>query len=519
MTAQQLKNSILQMAVQGKLVPQDPNDESASVLLERIRVEKERLIREKKIKREKNPSVIFRGPDNTPYEQIGDTVTPLEVPFEIPESWEWVRLGSISTYAETRQKVNATNADPLIWGLDLEDIEKGGRLIERKTVGERKAIGDKTVFAKGDILYSKLRPYLLKTLVAPDNGICSPEIVPFRVYGGINPEYIVHYLKSPCVDNLINSITYGVKMPRVGTETMTSLLVPVPPLGEQHRIVEKIEELLPTLEKYGDKESELSHLSNTFPEALKKSILQQAVQGKLVPQDPAEEPAAVLLKRIRSEKQRLVKEGKIKKDKHESVIFRRDNSHYELVDGVERCIDEELPFEIPESWGWTRASFLGTMIRGKGIKRTETTESGMPCIRYGEIYTSYDMAFEDVISFIPPSLDKSCPHFTSGDVVFTLTGENKVDIAKAAAFLGSGQVAAGGDLAFWTAHGMNPLYLVYYMACPYCIELKRRTATGDIIVHISTTKVGNFLVPVPPLSEQHRIVAQIEELLPLIQSI
>ena len=519
MTAQQLKNSILQMAVQGRLVPQDPNDEPASVLLERIRAEKERLIREKKIKREKNPSVIFRGPDNTPYEQIGDTVTPLEVPFEIPESWEWVRLGSISTYAETRQKVNATNADPLIWGLDLEDIEKGGRLIERKTVGERKAIGDKTVFAKGDILYSKLRPYLLKTLVAPDNGICSPEIVPFRVYGGINPEYIVHYLKSPCVDNLINSITYGVKMPRVGTETMTSLLVPVPPLGEQHRIVEKIEELLPTLEKYGDKESELSHLSNTFPEALKKSILQQAVQGKLVPQDPAEEPAAVLLKRIRSEKQRLVKEGKIKKDKHESVIFRRDNSHYELVDGVERCIDEELPFEIPESWVWTRASFLGTMIRGKGIKRTETTESGMPCIRYGEIYTSYDMAFEDVISFIPPSLDKSCPHFTSGDVVFTLTGENKVDIAKAAAFLGSGQVAAGGDLAFWTAHGMNPLYLVYYMACPYCIELKRRTATGDIIVHISTTKVGNFLVPVPPLSEQHRIVAQIEELLPLIQSI
>ena len=466
-----------------------------------------------------NKRYISCGPDNTPYEQIGDTVTPLEVPFEIPESWEWVRLGSISTYAETRQKVNATNADPLIWGLDLEDIEKGGRLIERKTVGERKAIGDKTVFAKGDILYSKLRPYLLKTLVAPDNGICSPEIVPFRVYGGINPEYIVHYLKSPCVDNLINSITYGVKMPRVGTETMTSLLVPVPPLGEQHRIVEKIEELLPTLEKYGDKESELSHLSNTFPEALKKSILQQAVQGKLVPQDPAEEPAAVLLKRIRSEKQRLVKEGKIKKDKHESVIFRRDNSHYELVDGVERCIDEELPFEIPESWGWTRASFLGTMIRGKGIKRTETTESGMPCIRYGEIYTSYDMAFEDVISFIPPSLDKSCPHFTSGDVVFTLTGENKVDIAKAAAFLGSGQVAAGGDLAFWTAHGMNPLYLVYYMACPYCIELKRRTATGDIIVHISTTKVGNFLVPVPPLSEQHRIVAKIEELLPLIQSI
>ncbi len=154
-----------------------------------------------------------------------------EVPFDIPDSWEWVRLGTISSYAETKQKINATSAGPSIWGLDLEDIEKGGRLLEHKTVGERKAVGDKTVFAKGDILYSKLRPYLLKILVAPDDGICTPEIVPFRVYGGINPNYIVNYLKSPYVDNLINSITYGVKMPRVGTETMTTLLVPIPPPG------------------------------------------------------------------------------------------------------------------------------------------------------------------------------------------------------------------------------------------------------------------------------------------------
>uniref|UniRef100_UPI0025A1918C restriction endonuclease subunit S n=1 Tax=Duncaniella muris TaxID=2094150 RepID=UPI0025A1918C len=160
----------------------------------------------------------------------------------------------------------------------------------------------------------------------------------------------------------------------------------------------------------------------------------------------------------------------------------------------------------------TRASSLGIMIRGKGIKRNETAKSGMPCIRYGEIYTSYDIAFEDTKSFISPALDKNCLHFSSGDIIFTLTGENKVDIAKAIAFLGNGQVAAGGDLAFWTAHGVNPLYLVYFMACPYCIELKRRTATGDIIVHISTTKIGNFLVPIPPLAEQNRIVAKIEEL-------
>ena len=521
MTAQQLKNSILQMAVQGKLVPQDPNDEPASVLLERIRAEKERLIKEKKIKREKNPSVIFKGADNTPYEKIGDEVRSLadEVPFDIPDSWEWVRLGNISSYAETKQKVNATSADPSIWGLDLEDIEKGGRLLEYKTVGERKAVGDKTVFTKGDILYSKLRPYLLKILVAPDDGICTPENVPFRVYGGIDPSYIVNYLKSPYVDNLINSITYGVKMPRVGTETMTSLLVPIPPLEEQRRIVEKIDEVASAVSAYDVAYQKNEALNSTFPETLKKSILQEAVQGKLVPQDPSDEPAEALLEHIRAEKQRLVKEGEIKKDKYESVIFRRDNSHYEKRGSDEVCIDDEIPFEIPENWAWCRASSLGTMVRGRGIKRTETVAQGCPCIRYGEIYTTYETSFDTAVSFVPESLDKDCLHFSSGDVVFTLTGENKVDIAKTVVFLGNGQIAAGGDLAFWTHHRMNPLYLVYYMASPYCIELKRRTATGDIIVHISTSKVGDFLVPVPPLNEQNRIVSAIEQLFDVVSTL
>ena len=241
-----LKKSILQEAVQGKLVPQDPSDEPAEALLERIRAEKQRLIKEGKIKKDKHESVIFRR-DNSHYEKLDGVERCIddEPPFEIPENWCWARLGSISSYAETKQKVNAANADSAIWGLDLEDIEKGGRLIVHKTVGERKAIGDKTVFSKGDILYSKLRPYLLKILVAPECGICTPEIVPFQVFGGIVSEYIVNFLRSPYVDNLINSITYGVKMPRVGTETMTALLVPIPPIAEQHRIVQRIEELLP----------------------------------------------------------------------------------------------------------------------------------------------------------------------------------------------------------------------------------------------------------------------------------
>ena len=295
-------------------------------------------------------------------------------------------------------------------------------------------------------------------------------------------------------------------------EDLSSLLFPLPPRSEQERIVCAYEKLQPFLNAYDDAAHTLATMNKDFPETLKKSILQEAVQGKLVPQDPSDEPAEALLERIRAEKQRLIKEGKIKKDKHESVIFRRDNSHYEKRGSEEVCIDEEIPFEIPENWAWCRASSLGTMVRGRGIKRTETVVQGCPCIRYGEIYTTYETSFDAAVSFVPGSLDKDCLHFSSGDVVFTLTGENKVDIAKTVAFLGDGQIAAGGDLAFWTHHGMNPLYLVYYMASPYCIELKRRTATGDIIVHISTSKVGNFLVPVPPFNEQNRIVSAIERL-------
>ena len=179
------------------------------------------------------------------YEKLGGIERCIddETPIEIPANWEWARLGMISTYSQTKQKINVQNADSNMWGLDLEDIEKGGKLLDIKTVGERKAVGEKNLFYRGDILYSKLRPYLLKILVAPGCGICTPEIVPFKVFGSLEPEYIVAFLKCPYVDAFINAVTYGVKMPRVSTETMTNLLVPIPPLSEQRRIVEKQQEL------------------------------------------------------------------------------------------------------------------------------------------------------------------------------------------------------------------------------------------------------------------------------------
>ena len=511
MTAQQLKNSILQMAVQGKLVPQDPNDEPASALLERIRAEKERLIKEKKIKREKNPSVIFKGADNTPYEKIGDEVHPLDTPFDIPESWEWVRhndLFEISGGSQPpKSKFISEARDGYIRLYQIRDYGNNPVPVYIPISAASK------ISQKGDILLARYGASLGKVFWAEDGAynVAMARVIPLYETELISKEFLFLFYQSSLYQSVIHANSRSAQA-GFNKEDLSSLLFPLPPRSEQERIVCAYEKLQPFLKAYDDAAHSLDTMNKDFPEALKKSILQEAVQGKLVPQDPSDEPAEALLDRIRAEKQLLIKEGKIKKDKHESVIFRRDNSHYEKRGFEEVCIDEEVPFEIPENWSWCRASSLGTMVRGRGIKRTETVAQGCPCIRYGEIYTTYETSFDAAVSFVPESLDKDCLHFSSGDVVFTLTGENKVDIAKTVAFLGDGQIAAGGDLAFWTHHGMNPLYLVYYMASPYCIELKRRTATGDIIVHISTSKVGDFLVPIPPLNEQDRIVSAIERL-------
>ena len=518
MTAQQLKNSILQMAVQGKLVPQDPNDEPASVLLERIRAEKERLIKEKKIKREKNPSVIFKGADNTPYEKIGDEVRSLadEVPFDIPDSWEWVRLGNISSYAETKQKVNATSADPSIWGLDLEDIEKGGRLLEHKTVGERRAVGDKTVFAKGDILYSKLRPYLLKILVAPDDGICTPEIVPFRVYGGIDPNYIVNYLKSPYVDNLINSITYGVKMPRVGTETMTSLLVPIPPLEEQRRIVEKIDGVASAISAYDVAYQKTETLNSAFPETLKKSILQEAVQGKLVPQDPSDEPAEALLERIRAEKQRLIKEGKIKKDKHESVIFRRDNSHYEKRGSEEVCIDDELPFDIPSTWMWSRLSSIVTVL-GDGIHGTPVySANGTTAFINGNNLQDGKIVIKpDTKRVTDEEASKHKRCLTKDTVLLSINGT----IGNVAFYDGEHVILGKSACYFNLLSDVSKEYVRLVLETDYFAKYAVSVATGTTIKNVPLAGMRNLLVPIPPTAEQAEIVQAVALALNLVAAL
>jgi len=250
-----LKKSILQEAIQGKLVPQNPKDEPAQKLLEKIAHSRHSKRSEESSKRSKKASKdlssrIYRE-NGIWYEQIGsDTPKDItdEIPFEIPETWAWCRLGNCSDYAASKEKAKSFDDIQEMWSLDLEDIEKNsGRIVKRLKVSERKIVGEKVVFKKGQVLYSKLRPYLKKILVAPEDGVCSSEIVPFSPFECLNASYLVTVLKSPHVDYTINLVTYGVKMPRVGTDTMLNLLIPIPPLAEQKRIVAKLEQLFKIL--------------------------------------------------------------------------------------------------------------------------------------------------------------------------------------------------------------------------------------------------------------------------------
>ena len=491
MNGKQLKNSILQWAIQGKLVPQDPHDEPASVLLDKIRQEKERLIKEKKIKRDKNASIIYRGEDNSYYEKMLATgevkCIDEEIPFEVPKGWEWCRLGEISTYAQTKRKINASNADTQLWGLDLEDIEKGGRLLNIKTVGERKAIGDKTIFNRGDILYSKLRPYLLKILVAPEGGICTPEIIPFTCYGNICKDYIVSFLKSPYVDDYINSATVGVKMPRVSTETMTSLLVPLPPLSEQFRIDTKAKELMPYIDEYGKAQDKLNKLNEELSYTIRKSILQEAIQGKLVPQIAEEGTAQELLEQIKTEKQKLVKEGKLKKSTlATSVIFRGDdNKYYELI-GSE-VSEIELPFEIPNSWSLARLNAVCQLT--DGLKTT-----GKQCLLDAKYLRGKSL--ETIV--------EQGKLVYKGDNIMLVDGENsgEVFIVPQDGYMGS---------TFKQLWISSPMYEPYVLAfIQFYKETLRNSKKGAAIPHLNKELFYGLIIGIPPLQEQKRIVQKIE---------
>ena len=511
MTAQQLKNSILQMAVQGKLVPQDPNDEPASVLLERIRAEKERLIKEKKIKREKNPSVIFKGADNTPYEKIGDEVRPLadEVPFDIPDSWEWVRLGSAFAI-EMGQSPAGNTASGNCSGTEFHQ----GKVFfgEKYIKASDQYTSSPTKFAPKNSVLLCVRAPVGKVNIT-DRGLCIGRglcaIIPLA---GM-PLLFAYYLLA-AYENIFVKQATGTTFVAITAETVKNQLIPMPPLAEQQRIADLIERLIPYVDEYGKAESAVDQLNCHFPEALKKSILQEAVQGKLVPQDPSDEPAEALLERIRAEKQRLIKEGKIKKDKHESVIFRRDNSHYEKLDGVERCIDDELPFEIPETWAWVRWGSIAESIQ-YGYNAPAKQEGRIRMVRISDIHEN-TVAWSSVPFCDIDDSDIPTYLLQPNDILFARTG-GTVGKSFLVIEVPCESIYAGYLIRTRYSSLLCPHYLKYFMESPlYWQQLKSGT-TATAQPNCNGQTLAKMLLPLPPANEQWRIVENLVRTFAMIE--
>ena len=516
MTAQQLKNSILQMAVQGKLVPQDPNDEPASVLLERIRAEKERLIKEKKIKREKNPSVIFKGADNTPYEKIGDEVRSLadEVPFDIPDSWEWVRLGELFQH-NTGKALNAANragqlkpyitTSNLYWDCfeldNLKEMHFSESEIEKCTVIK----GDLLVCEGGDIGRAAIWPY--------DYPMCiQNHIHRLRAYVPICTRFFYYLFDLYKHAGWIGGKGIGIQ--GLSSNAIHVLLFPLPPLTEQHRIVSAIDSIQPYTDAYASVESTLGTLNTTFPDRLKKSILQEAVQGKLVPQDPSDEPAEALLERIRAEKQRLIKEGKIKKDKHESVIFRRDNSHYEKRGSEEICIDDEIPLEIPSGWSWAR---LGTCldVRDGTHDTPRYVSEGVPLVTSKNLSNGrIDFSTAKLISREDSQAINQRSKVDSGDIMYAMIGS----IGNPVLYQGTDEFSIKNMALFKNIpDGMYMEYVYWFLVLAQ--EDMRKAASGGVQAFVSLGYLRNYLIPVPPIAEQKRICDTIKQTLPLLAAL
>ncbi|MGM9424101.1 restriction endonuclease subunit S [Flavonifractor plautii] len=511
MTGQQLKNSILQMAVQGKLVPQDPNDEPASVLLERIRKEKEQLIKEGKIKKEKNPSYIFRGANNLPYEKVGKNEPVCiadEVPFEIPESWEWARLGTILHKLSDGTHSRPQYVPSGIPFISVKDVS-GGKLdfsdCKYITEEEHRELYSRCNPERGDILLTKVGTTGIPVIVDTTDEFSlfvSVALLKFNQELLFN-EYLVCLINSPLVQKQAEENTRGVGNKNWVMRDIANTLIVIPPLLEQQRIVSKLQEILSFADNYAQAYSKAEELNKSFPELLKKSILQEAVQGKLVPQDPSDEPASVLLERIRAEKEQLIKAGKIKRDKHESVIFRRDNSHYEKLDGIERCIDDEIPFDLPESWEWVR--FFSVVDIATNLVRPEE--------------------YADYIHIAPDNIEKATGtlfecHTVQQDKVVSpnhLFYKGQIIYSKIRPLLRKAVIAPFDGLCSADMYPLNTAinrkYLLRYMLSD-AFNLQVATAMSSRVKmpKINQDELSKILIPIPPMQEQERIVSKIEEL-------
>ena len=520
MNGKQLKNSILQWAIQGKLVPQDPNDEPASVLLEKIRLEKERLIKEKKIKRDKNASIIYRGEDNSYYEKFIATgmikCIDEEIPFEIPDSWEWCRVSSLF---RINPKVAAEDNDNAAF-IPMEAISAGYgskfRFYEKKWKEIKTGY---TVFEDNDIAFAKITPCFQNRKSAIFKGLPNgigagtTELKILRTHGEtINRFYVLYFLESPY---FIDEATFKgtANQQRIIAGYLENKLFPLPPLAEQKRIVDKIDLVMPIIDKYSKSQETLNKMNAELHNSLKKSILQGAIQGKLVPQLLEEGIAKDLLDYIKKEKLELVKNGKLKKSAlNDSVIFKGDdNKYYEQVG--KNCIDitDKIPFEIPNNWVWTRLSDVADIYTGNSVSETEKNAKYTNVLGRNYIGTK-DVGFDNKVFYnngvaIPKEYEQNFRIALKDSILMCIEGGSA---GRKVAILNQ-DVCFGNKLCCLSPFIEIGKYIYFYLQSPSFIDMFNQNKAG-IIGGVSIAKVKDILIPLPPLKEQCRIIHRLEEL-------
>ena len=516
-----LREKVLDLAIRGKLVPQDPNDEPASVLLERIRAQKQQMVKEGKLKAKdiKDDSIIFVGEDNLHYEKFADgTVKCIEdeIPFELPEGWAWCRLSMVGTtnIGLTYKPADVSEEGTIVLRscniingkIDLED------LVRVKT-----DIRDNQYIEENDILIcarNGSRSLVGKCAVMNNIGEKTSFGAFMAVFRSICYRYVYHYFNTllfrSAFDNddskQINQVTQAI---------LQDTMIPLPPFAEQERIVSTLDETFALVDLINEETENIEFLIKST----KAHILDLAIRGKLVPQTPDDEPASVLLERIRAEKEELIKQGKIKRDKKESVIFKgEDNSYYEKIDGFEICIDEKIPFSLPENWRWERLGNISTIARGGSPRPIEDylTESddGINWIKIGDTEQGGKYISSTREKIIPAGLSKT-RYVKSGDFLLT----NSMSFGRPYILKTDGCIHDGWLVIGDIENVFNQDYLYYALSSGFMYKAFSEVAAGSTVKNLKSDTVKAVFFPVPPYDEQVRIANYVEKLFAAISSI
>lgn len=499
MTAEQLQGSILQLAIQGKLVPQNPDDSSVNLLLKSCQDDKLKAIKEGKYKKEK-----FKG-----------ALSAEEYPFDIPENWCFVHISDMALFQEGPGILAKDFRDtgiPLIRiaGMQTDVVSKEGcnyldpQMVTAKWDHFRLDIGDVVISTSASM--DKIAEVHEDTVGC----IVYTGLIRFKMYGGIQKEYFKYFIKSPFYQKQIQEQQAGAAIKHYGPSHLRKMIIPLPPLEEQKRIVAKIEELMPFVERYAATSTKLNTLNTSFPDMMKKSILQEAVQGKLVPQDPNDEPASELLKRIAEEKKRLIKEGKIKKDKNISRIVCDGRSWFEFLDGKKVCIDSEIPFEVPNNWSWVRLNELGDYKKGpfgSALTKSMFVPAGDDSVKVYEQKNAIQKDWTLGEYYIHKSYyEDKMTGFTvePGDVIVSCAGTiGETYIMPENIEIG---IINQALMRMKIYEPMNVSYFLMYF--DYVVKASaREQSKGSAIKNIPPFSIfKRILFPVPPLAEQKRIL-------------